>query len=189
MKTVLILFGFSILLNQEADAQTKSKRIPSKNNSITKKPALKQNLSSNTSYPAKGPAIPTSTLGWRNAPLYNTQSVNDPIVRRLNERFYGTGNNIDFRKFMGIGRGTYGFKHGHITLKPNGSTTSGGITGSGSVGTGSSLGNVGVHGAAVGVNGKNPYAGPGMWGTTGTGIGTNFRMNDSSNRSIRQIKD
>jgi hypothetical protein len=191
MKKICFIISICCLFSQAVEAQTKKKRTPSKTvqQKPSNNPAKSRQLNSTASYPAKGPAIPTSTLGWRNLHINSSQGISDPVVRTLNNRANGNLETIDFREFMGYGRGTNGFKHGHILLRPTGSTTSGGITGSGTVGTGSSLGNVGVHGVAVGVNGKNPFAGPGMWGTTGTGIGTNFRMHDSSNRSIRVVKD
>jgi hypothetical protein len=193
MKKFCCIIGLLCLCSQAVEAQAKKKKTPS--DTVQQKTPVKTNtkqttqLKNSASYPAKTPALPTSTLGWRNMELNNTMGISDPVVRTLNDRANGSLESIDFREFMGYGRGAYGLKHGHIMLRPTGSTTSGGITGSGTVGTGSSLGSIGIHGMAVGVNGKNPFAGPGMWGTTGTGIGTNFRMHDSSNRSIRVLRD
>ena len=193
MKKFCCIMGLLCLSSQAVEAQAKKKKAPS--NTMQQKAPLKTNtkqitqLKNTASYPAKALAIPTSTLGWRTLKINNNIGISDPVLRILNDKANGSLETIDFREFMGYGRGAYGLKHGHIMLRPTGSTTSGGITGSGTVGTGSSLGNVGVHGMAVGVNGKNPYVGGGMWGTKGTGIGTNFRMQDSSNHSIRIVRD
>ena len=43
--------------------------------------------------------------------------------------------------------------------------TIGSSTGPGSVGTGTSIGTMGTSGNGLGVNGKNPYAGPNIYGT------------------------
>lgn len=58
----------------------------------------------------------------------------------------------------------YGFANGHLLLSTTSATTSGTITGSGSVGTGSSMGSLGTNGPAMELNGKSPYAGSAMWG-------------------------
>jgi|GEM_PF-1033279 len=195
MKQFIILLSIYLLSANTGDAQTRKKNAAAKTqqqtkSTITKKTDSTAQLKNTNSYNAKAPALPSSTFGWRGTPvLGDNKSIADPVLRTLNNRANGATVDIDFREFMQIGRGTYGLKHGHILLRPNGSTTSGGITGSGTVGTGSSLGNVGVHGTAIGVNGKNTYSGPGMWGTMGTGIGTNFRVNDSTNNSIRLKRD
>jgi len=66
---------------------------------------------------------------------------------------------------MQMPKGTYGFANGHIILKPAGARSTGTATGSGAVGTGTSPGSIGTSGPAMGVNGKNPYAGSGIYGT------------------------
>lgn len=58
----------------------------------------------------------------------------------------------------------YGFANGHIILNTTGAVTSGTQTGSGAVGTGTSLATFGSIGAPMNVNGKSPYAGINMWG-------------------------
>ena len=58
----------------------------------------------------------------------------------------------------------YGFSNGHIILNPSGAVTSGTQTGSGAVGTGTSLATFGSIGAPMHVNGKSSYAGINTWG-------------------------
>lgn len=70
--------------------------------------------------------------------------------------------NSDFSTY--IPKNAYGFHKGRLLLHTTGATSSGTITGSGVVGTGSSLGNIGSTGSGIGLNGKTPQAGSGMWG-------------------------
>lgn len=191
MKKFIWCAGILLILNSTVEAQTKNKKTTTKTTppkkASTKKGSTTQ-LVTTSANAAKAPAIPQSSLGWRNTPLpANNWQIADPVVRTLNERANGA-TTTDFKEFMGVGRGTYGVANGRILLRPNGATTSGGITGSGAVGTGSTPGGVGTHGVSLGVNGKNPYAGPAIWGTTGTGIGSSYQMNEASSKSIRTTK-
>ena len=79
----------------------------------------------------------------------------------------------------------YGFANGHISLGTTGAVTSGTQTGSGAVGTGTSLATFGSIGAPMNVNGKSPYAGINMWGNA-----MNMRISntDSSVRTARMKK-
>lgn len=188
MKRLLICAGVFIGLMNMADAQKQTKAPTNTKNAATQKNV--QRLESTNTSEAKAPTIPNSSLGWKNTPAVNgSYQINDPVVRTLNARANGYFSTLNYKDYMGVGRGTYGVANGHILLRSTGSTTSGGITGSGSVGSGSSTGSAGIHGTVVNtVNGKNPYAGPGMWGTTGTGISTNYRMTENSSQSIRKKK-
>jgi|SRR5687767_5624418 len=114
------------------------------------------------------------------ADSHRMYSISDPVTRAL---MYGT-NGADINKnseIAGVSKRAYGFAHGHIMLRSSGSATSGTMHGSGSVGTGSTPGSAGTHGAGIGVNGKAPYAGPGIWGTAVTGKG--IRIHDEPVRS------
>lgn len=105
----------------------------------------------------------------QDAPVY---FIADPVTRALME---GT-NGADIRKnseIAGISKRAYGFANGLIMLRSSGAASSGTVSGSGSVGTGTTPGTAGMHGAGIGVNGKNPYAGVGIWGTALTGKGIN----------------
>ena len=78
----------------------------------------------------------------------------------LRSQFY----NLNSEFTADIPKHAYGFHNGRLLLRSTGATSSGTITGSGSVGTGSSLGNIGSTGSGIGLNGKTPDAGSGMWG-------------------------
>ena len=187
MKRLVLCVGVFIGLLNTAEAQAK-KATTNKPQSTVQKTPVKNNtnkLISSGSYEAKAPAIPQSSLGWQNTPtISNSFQINDPIVRTLNARANGANTTVDVKELLGVGRGTYGVANGRILLRSTGSTTSGGITGSGAVATGSTPGSAGIHATVPTVNGKNPYAGPSMWGTTGVGIGTDFRQNEMSLRTL-----
>jgi hypothetical protein len=183
MKHWILCAGLFIGITTVTEAQTKSKAPTNNKRPEAVKGTTK--LTSSSTNEAKAPALPRSSFGWNNTPSAGSNwQITDPIVRTLNERANGATNTINFKELVGVGRGTYGVANGKILLHPSSSTTSGGITGSGAVGTGSSPGGFGIHGIVTTVNGKNPYAGPGIWGTTGTGIGSDFRMNENSLRTI-----
>jgi hypothetical protein len=185
MKRLILCAGLFIGAINLVEAQTKSTTAKKAGTKKTETNKSAQRLKSSSSNEAKAPAIPRSGLGWQKTPAAeNGYQIADPILRTLNARANGANSTIDFKELVGVGRGTYGVANGRILLRPTGSTTPGGITGTGSVATGSSPGGPGIHGTVPTVNGKNPYAGPSMWGTTGTGIGTDFRQNEISIRTI-----
>src|SRR5690349_3581720 len=76
-------------------------------------------------------------------------------------------------------KGTYGLANGRIILMPSGARSSGGITGSGGIGTGTSIGITGANGPAMQVNGKNLYAAPGIYGDRTIGVNRNIFARDS----------
>ncbi|HYH15463.1 MAG TPA: hypothetical protein VD794_09590 [Flavisolibacter sp.] len=185
MKRVILCAGLFIGAINMVEAQTKSTATKKTSTKKTEAKQSTQRLESSSSHEAKAPAIPRSSLGWQNTPAAeNGYQITDPILRTLNARANGANSTIEFKELVGVGRGTYGVANGRILLRPTGSTTPGGITGTGSVATGSSPGGPGIHGTVPTVNGKNPYAGPSMWGTTGTGIGSDFRQNEISIRTL-----
>ena len=92
-------------------------------------------------------------------------TIADPTIRTFNTRAFTNVVPDDEKAIIGIPKIRTGIAHGRILFYPTTSATSGANTGSGTVGTGSSLGIVGTSGAGLGVNGKNPYAGPSIYGT------------------------
>lgn len=91
--------------------------------------------------------------------------IADPTIRIYNNRSFTDAKPDNARAIIGIPKLRTGVVHGQMIFYSTTSATSGTSTGSGAVGTGTSLGNVGTSGAGIGVNGKNPYAGPGIYGT------------------------
>ncbi|HEX2532334.1 MAG TPA: hypothetical protein VHK69_01290 [Chitinophagaceae bacterium] len=109
-----------------------------------------------------------------------TLRIADPVVLTLKERAADPAGarRADARP-LGAPKGAFGIADGRITLMPAGARTLGGITGSGTVGTGTSTGVLDMRGPATGLNGKNPYAGTSVYGTAVTGIGLNIQPADS----------
>jgi hypothetical protein len=169
MKTILVSAVFICLLDFSANAQTqqKAKSNPSKTNSTktvtkgklnsTKTSELNSvSLSATSSHNAK------TTVGSMSST--NTYTISDPTLLTLNARANGSTTPISKSGIVGMPKRAYGFDNGHVLLYSTGATSSGTITGTGVVGTGSSLGNIGSYGPAIGLNGKSPYAGSTMWG-------------------------
>lgn len=90
--------------------------------------------------------------------------IADPTIQRFNSRAFNEGRG-NGRAIIGIPKIRTGVAHGHLLFYSTNSATPGTNTGTGTVGSGSSLGNVGTNGAGMGVNGKSPNAGPGIYGT------------------------
>lgn len=169
MKHMFFCAGILLLISDSVQAQTKSKKankkqtVHSRNASQNKATVYKANatntvtLNTTTSNPAKAN---TNTLSVLN----NNYTLTDPILTTLDTR--ANGANIRFNKsgIIGMPKRAYGFANGHIMLKSTGAVTSGTQTGSGAVGTGTSLATFGSIGAPMNVNGKSPYAGINMWG-------------------------
>jgi hypothetical protein len=127
-------------------------------------------LNNSNSYPAK-----TNSL----SALKNNYTISDPILTTLNARANGANIRFNNSGIIGMPKSAYGFVNGHIILNTNGAVTSGTQTGSGSVGTGTSLATFGSIGAPMNVNGKSPYAGVNMWGNA---MNMNIIRRDSSVR-------
>lgn len=90
--------------------------------------------------------------------------ISDPTINRMNQRAAGYDLPLGASGIAGMPRGSYGFANGKILLRNTTATTPGTGYGSGGVGTGTALQGPGTSEAAVGVNGKSPYAGPWLWG-------------------------
>lgn len=117
-------------------------------------------LSTTNSYSAK-----TSSPVLTNKKL----SISDPTILALNARANGSDIKISNSGIVGMPKRAYGFGNGKLSFNSTAATSSGTITGSGIVGTGSSLGSIGSYGPGTGLNGKSPQAGSAMWGNA-TGL-------------------
>ena len=164
MKRMFLYAGILLLISSSTQAQTKSKKnkkqtVHSRTVSSTKGLATSSatRLNTTVSYPAKAN---TSILSI----LKNNYTITDPILTTLNAR--AKGENIQFNKsgIIGMPKRAYGFANGHLMLSSTGAVTSGTQTGSGTVGTGTSLATFGSIGTSMNVNGKSGYAGINMWG-------------------------
>lgn len=92
-------------------------------------------------------------------------SIADPTIRLLNQRANGSNIQISSSGIVGMPNGAYGLLDGKLLLRLSTATSSGTPYGSGSVATGTTIMGVGTGANTPGLNGKNPYAGPGFWGT------------------------
>ena len=168
MKRIFCCTGILVLISATLNAQVKSSKTNRKQSVHTKpvptnrisntKPEGSSNttmLNTTFSYPAKANSLSV---------LKNNYPISDPILTKLHERAGGA--NIQFNKsgIVGMPKRAYGFANGHISLNSTGAVTSGTQTGSGAVGTGTSLATFGSVGSPMNVNGKSPYAGVNMWG-------------------------
>jgi len=165
MKRMILCAGFFLLVSANALSQTKSKKESTvqqhKNPVATNKgnsgSSNTLKLNSSSSYAAKGTASGLST--WR-----NNYVVSDPLLTTLSARANGANIQFNHSGIVGMPKRAYGFSNGHIILNPSGAVTSGTQTGSGAVGTGTSLATFGSIGAPMHVNGKSSYAGINTWG-------------------------
>lgn len=174
MKKVIVCISFLFIGTLGADAQTKG-RTGAKKGQVTrnateaKKAQVKKNLRENNNNTSGTTAILNSigtynAYGRSAAPAGRLQ-ISDPTIRTLNERASSrTMPEVEGSGIIGMPKLAYGVANGHILFRSTDAPTSGTGTGSGSVGTGTNAGPVGTAGHAIGVNGKNPYAGPGIYG-------------------------
>lgn len=162
MKNVLLFLwlAFSALA---AEAQKKNKTAK---RSVAKKEAAKK--------PATVATLPSNTITLSHSSDYKAFAdraavrrlyIADTTLRVLDRNAAGANLRISGSGIVGRPRGSYGFSNGQFILYGTHATSTGTITGSGSVGTGSSPASIGTFGPGMGVNGKNPYAGPEMYGT------------------------
>lgn len=142
--------------NATRPAVTPDTRQVQKSRSDTAKPDAGTTfiLQSTGTYPARWPINFPST----------TYQIGDPLLLTLDARANGSDIRINNSGIVGMPKRAYGFANGKLMLRSNGATTFGTQTGSGAVGTGTSLGTFGSNGPAMGLNGKSPYAGMNMWG-------------------------
>jgi hypothetical protein len=155
-----------------AQSQTKSKKakakqvVRSKTTSANKKSIQTKNkattdtsnivtLNTTVSYPAKANILSVQR---------NNYTIADPILTTLDKRANGVNIRFNNSGIVGMPKRAYGFANGHITFSTSGSVTFGTQTGSGAVGTGTSLGTFGSMGTSMNVNGKSHNAGINMWG-------------------------
>jgi hypothetical protein len=185
MKRMLMCAGVLLLLNATAQSQSKlnktkvkkqnnSKDHRSNNNvrSITNASPNTVTLRSTANYPAKA--------GMNNFSIGETYTIGDTIVKTLDARANGADIRFNKSGIVGMPKRAYGFADGRILLRTTSAPTFGTQTGSGAVGTGTSLGTFGSNGPAMSVNGKSPYAGINMWGNA---MNMNISRSDSSVRS------
>ncbi|MBD0287311.1 MAG: hypothetical protein ICV79_18080 [Flavisolibacter sp.] len=176
----MILCALLLLMAGITEAQTTQRKHSVKKQSAAKGMVQQQKdgiseLSNTSTYEAKGNEVISpnhiATVPLSNNTAGQSFQITDPILRTFNESAArGASSRLEMKEVLGIRRAPYGIANGHITFLPGGARTTGANTGSGAVGTGSSPGVIGADGRAMGLNGKNPYSGPGIYGTSQVGI-------------------
>jgi hypothetical protein len=174
MKKVIVCIGFLFWGAIGADAQTKgntgvkkgqiNKLVP-----VAKKGQQRKVINNKNSLHNGTTTILNNTGAYSayNSPAAAARrlQISDPTIRTLNDRaFSRTTPTVEGSGIIGMPKLAYGVANGHILFRSTDAPTSGTSMGSGSVGTGTNVGPVGTAGNAIGVNGKNPYAGPGIYG-------------------------
>ena len=165
MKRIILLIVVSLLaLVTVANAQTKQHSKSNKQYTTAKKRTDKK---SNNKTNTKQNTISLNSVSVNQA--YGTSSsrftIADPTINAFNMRATGNDVKISSSGIVGMPKVTYGLANGKILLRNTTATSSGTVYGSGAVGTGTTLIGIGTSEDAIGVNGKNPYAGPWLWGS------------------------
>lgn len=183
MKKLILCSSLLLAAAGMANAQSARQK------STAGKPALVRTGTAKKSIPAaqaaKGTAtslsVTTANEAKGNAAAPQRYQIADPTIRALNSRANGNPLPVGSSGIIGVPKRSYGFANGHIQLRSANANSIGTPMGStGAVGTGTSPGSLGTHGAGIGVNGKSPYAGPAIWGTAVSGQG--IRITDSASR-------
>jgi hypothetical protein len=177
MKRMSLCAGLILLFSVATHVQAQQKNKGSKRTPGTQK-VMAKSAKSRTSRTTVSNTRNLSSTGeykaYSNTNLMESNSsaqagrsltITDPTIRTFNAIANGANIKIGSSGVIGVPKGRYGYANGHLTLLPNGATSSGTTTGSGSVGTGTSPGSIGTIGPGMGVNGRNPYAGPDIRGT------------------------
>jgi len=114
------------------------------------------NLANTSRHAAKGHSEPADQF-----------HVSDPTLIAFNARAMGADVNLGKSGIVGMPKRAYGFANGKILFRNTNATSTGGTTGSGSVGTGSGIAAMGTGGSGIGINGKSPFAAPEIYGLPG----------------------
>ena len=178
MKTMIIcavlIFSFSVA-SAQATKLKRSTKILNKRAAVRK-----QSIKNSTTHNA-ATTFHLSSTSNNTAKATTRFSIADPVIIGFNERAKGEALRIPKSPIIGMPKSYYGLAKGHIFLKNSDATSTGGNTGTGSVGTGSSIGPTGTSGQAIGVNGKTPYAAPDIYGIPGIKAPQSMRTGERTN--------
>lgn len=179
MKRILFLLVLMMGVTQWADAQSGKKK--------AKTAATKHKIAARkeSQQKAKATEQTVSLMAVGENEAYGTAparrfSIADPTINALNQQAAGNTKIVSPSGVVGMPKRAYGFANGKILLRPTTAPSSGTVYGSGAVGTGTTIMGVGAGENALGVNGKNPYAGPSLWGSKAAV--DNRNLADSSRR-------
>lgn len=155
----IVLAGLALSL---ISATALAQKQPAKANATTKKTATAKR--SKTAPASNEPVVLVNTTNHAAAAPDTTLRITDPTIQTFNLRASGAEVPAAQSGIMGLPKGTYGFANGRLFLRKTSASSSGTGYGSGAVGTGTSIQSSATGEATLGVNGKSPDAGAGMWG-------------------------
>jgi hypothetical protein len=183
-KVMKHMFGCAILLLVTANAQSQMRSKKAKTNQTVHSKSASTKTVSNETTSGSSTSVTLNTTSNYSAKAntlagLKNYAVSDPILKTLNARANEANIRFNNSGIIGMPKRAYGFANGHILLSSTGAVTSGTQTGSGAVGTGTSLATFGSVGAPMNVNGKSSYAGINMWGNA---MNMNITQLDSSAR-------
>jgi hypothetical protein len=174
MKRIILCICVLCSLALSVTAQTNGKNGIKKQQSTTKKGVPnkgtnKLNKSNLANTSRQNTTVLSSTGTYNALGNLNTDSgrliISDPTIRTFNQRaFTPMNSDVPGSGVIGMPKLAYGIANGQIIFCTSVAPTVGTSTGSGAVGTGTNVGAVGAGGNVMGVNGKNAYAGPGIYG-------------------------
>lgn len=179
MKRVILCVSVLCLITLSAQSQSNKKKTSSKKQTAKTAQSKKATKPKATSANTVTLTSASSNTAKSSSTSPGSFRISDPILTTLDARASGANVSISKSGVVGMPKRAYGFANGHILLRTTGSTTFGTQTGSGAVGTGTSLGTFGSIGPSIPVNGKSPYAGINMWGNA---TNMNLSRPDSSAR-------
>jgi hypothetical protein len=167
MKTIVLCVLFFLCLYTTSAAQHTRQNKTKQVKAVTKKAATKNTHPKDT--------VSNKLVSVNNSSAYAAPAtqykISDPVLLRMNQQANGSVYQTNLKTGLDVmPKGTYGLVKGRIILMPSDARTSGGITGSGGIGTGTSIGIAGSNGPAMQVNGKNLYAAPGIYGDRTIGV-------------------
>jgi hypothetical protein len=162
-KMIFILLFVGMGVVPEATAQTKGKKAAKPQN--IKQRSTAHHTSSHTTTSDKVTVTSGSSHAAFGAPPTRRFSIADPTINALKDQAAGNTPVVSPSGVVGMPKRAYGFSNGKILLRSTTAPSSGTMYGSGAVGTGTTILGIGTGENAIGVNGKNPYAGPNLWGS------------------------
>jgi hypothetical protein len=179
MKTIfLTTVAFALSVSVLSAQQTKEKNV-SKVTQTATVPAMNKKYAERKT-PITFLNSTSANAAFAESSVTENFRIADPTIKWYNMMYdyrHPNGNSI-----IGVPKLSNGLAHGRIIFYPTLSAGSGSFTGSGSVGTGSSLGNIGTNGVVIGVNGRNVYAGPGIYGSR---VLSDMRNREEQARSLK----
>jgi hypothetical protein len=183
MKKLLLAFWMIAFCSYNASAQQKKHKRVTKAAHTAQLAAKKKTKQAPENTAVISLNSTSANAAYADRAKANNFRIADPTIRWYNMMYdyrHPNGNSV-----IGIPKLSNGIAHGRIIFYPTSSAGSGSYTGSGSVGTGSSLGSIGTNGSVIGVNGKNPYAGPGIYGSR---VLNDMRDKDEQSSSVIPAK-